>query len=42
MMSGWWKGREVAVRVANDNSLTENGLQFIEEAVSSMKYVLCV
>ena len=43
MMSGWWKGREVAVRVANDNALTENGLQFIEEAVSSLKYVLvCV
>ena len=40
MMSGWWKGKEVAVRVANDNALTDDGLQFIEEAVTAMKYVL--
>ena len=39
MMSGMWKGREVAVRVANDNALTEDGLQFIEEAITAMKYV---
>ena len=38
-MSGEWKGREVAIRVANDNAMTEDGLDFIEEAVTAMKYV---
>ena len=38
MMSGEWKGREVAIRVANDNALTEEGLEFIEEAITAMKY----
>ena len=39
MMSGWWKNKEVAIRVANDNALTVDGLEFIEEAVTAMKYV---
>ena len=39
VMSGEWKGREVAIRVANDNAMTEDGLEFIEEAVTAMKYV---
>ena len=38
-MSGEWEGTEVAIRVANDNALTEDGLEFIEEAVTAMKYV---
>ena len=38
-MSGEWKGREVAIRVANDNAMTEDGLEFVEEAVTAMKYV---
>jgi len=40
MMSGEWKGNEVAIRVANDNAITEEGLEFIEEAISAMKYAL--
>ena len=43
MMSGWWKNKEVAIRVANDNALTVDGLEFIEEAVTAMKYVsVCI
>ena len=42
VMSGEWKGNEVAIRVANDNAFTGEGLEFIEEAITTMKYVLLI